>query len=325
LKIKQFNAQQLIDGIKSGSIVHLSKAITYVESEQKQYNTIASEVLDKILHLSGKSIRIGISGVPGVGKSTFIEAFGNYLIQQGKKVAVLAIDPSSQITKGSILGDKTRMSLLSKSANAYIRPSASGKTLGGIAAKTRESILLCEAAGFDIILVETVGVGQSETAVHELTDCFLLLMLSGAGDELQGVKRGIMEIADIIYINKADGDNELKAKQRAAEINSAMHFHLPHDNNWKVRVDVCSAIYGLNLSKVWEDILSFEKHNKNNTYWWHNRAQQDEIWMNKLIDEALLKLLYEKYFDYNTVSQLKDKVKQKEMSIFSALQTLQNL
>jgi LAO/AO transport system kinase len=325
LKVKQFSAESLINGIKKGDIVSLSKAITYIESENINYNNIASEVINNILPYTGNSIRIGLSGVPGVGKSTFIESFGNYLLLQGKKVAVLAIDPSSQINKGSILGDKTRMDSLSKSSNAFIRPSATGNTLGGIAAKTRENILLCEAAGFDVIIVETVGVGQSETAVHQLTDCFLLLMLSGAGDELQGVKRGIMEIADIIYITKADGDNEKKAKQKAAEINMAVHYHLPHENNWKVKVDICSAISGLHIENVWKDILEFKQQSEMNNYWENNRIKQDELWFDKLIDTTLLKIMYSKYIEIESIEKLKQSVKNKEISIFSALQHLRNI
>lgn len=325
MKVKQFSAESLINGIKKGDIVSLSKAITYIESENINYNNIASEVINNILPYTGNSIRIGLSGVPGVGKSTFIESFGNYLLLQGKKVAVLAIDPSSQINKGSILGDKTRMDSLSKSSNAFIRPSATGNTLGGIAAKTRENILLCEAAGFDVIIVETVGVGQSETAVHQLTDCFLLLMLSGAGDELQGVKRGIMEIADIIYITKADGDNEKKAKQKAAEINMAVQYHLPHENNWKVKVDICSAISGLHIENVWKDILEFKQQSEMNNYWENNRIKQDELWFDKLIDTTLLKIMYSKYIKIESIEKLKKSVKNKEISIFSALQHLRNI
>ena len=232
LRHKLPSSKDLIDGILLGNIAALSRAITLVESTNPIHLEKANEVIAACLPHANQSLRIGITGVPGVGKSTFIEAFGMHLTALGKKVAVLAVDPSSTISHGSILGDKTRMEELVKDQNAFIRPSASGETLGGVARKTRESIILCEAAGFDTIIIETVGVGQSETAVHSMVDFFLLLKISGAGDELQGIKRGIMEMADAIVINKADGDNIRKAKMAKTEFKRALHLFPAKQSGW---------------------------------------------------------------------------------------------
>ncbi|RLD85365.1 MAG: methylmalonyl Co-A mutase-associated GTPase MeaB, partial [Bacteroidetes bacterium] len=220
----RLKAEEYIDGILNGNRVILSRAITIIESNLESDKKLAKEIIQAVLPRSGNSIRIGITGVPGVGKSTFIEVFGKHLIVQGHKVAILSIDPSSQRSKGSILGDKTRMEELANLENAYIRPSASGDTLGGVANKTGETVLLCEAAGYDVVLIETVGVGQSETAVHGMTDFFLLLMLSGAGDELQGIKKGIMEMADMVVINKADGDNIRRSEMAKLQYQNALHI-----------------------------------------------------------------------------------------------------
>jgi LAO/AO transport system kinase len=230
-----------VNGILKGDITLLSKAVTLVESASTKHQQLAQEIITLCLPHSGKSIRVGITGVPGVGKSTFIEALGSYITKRGGKLAVLAIDPSSERTRGSILGDKTRMEELSVDKNAYIRPSPSAGSLGGVARKTRETIILCEAAGFDHIFIETVGVGQSETAVHSMTDFFLLLMLAGAGDELQGIKRGIMEMADIIAINKADGNNIEKAQMAKVQYNNAIHLFPKKDSEWDPKVLTCSA------------------------------------------------------------------------------------
>lgn len=241
LRRKKIDTQELISKILSQDKVALSRAITLVESTNSEHLEKANEIINACLPLANKSIRIGITGVPGVGKSTFIEAFGTYLTSLGKKVAVLAVDPSSSLSHGSILGDKTRMEDLVKDENAYIRPSASGDTLGGVARKTRETIILCEAAGFDTIIIETVGVGQSETAVHSMVDFFLLLKIAGAGDELQGIKRGIMEMADLIVINKADGDNIAKANLAKTEFNRALHLFPAKNSGWIPKVTTCSA------------------------------------------------------------------------------------
>lgn len=257
----------------------LGQAITLVESSLPEDEQIAAALLDKILPQTGMSIRIGITGVPGVGKSTFIETFGTYIIEQHKKLAVLTIDPSSQVTHGSILGDKTRMESLSKNPNAFIRPSASGSVLGGVAHRTREAMLLCEAAGFDVILVETVGIGQSETSVKNMVDFFLLLMLAGAGDELQGIKKGIMEMANAVVITKADGDNRAKATKAAADYQHALHLFQPPPHGWIPPVLTCSALENQGLPEVWRVINQYEARLKTTGWWLTNRKQQNKHWL----------------------------------------------
>ena len=260
--------------ILEGNRTILSRAITMIESENPTHIAMAQTIIERCLPHSGNSLRIGITGVPGVGKSTFIESFGGMLTAQGHKLAVLAIDPSSERTKGSILGDKTRMETLSVDPNAFIRPSPSGSALGGVARKTRESIILCEAAGFDVIIVETVGVGQSETVVKSMVDFFLLLMLAGAGDELQGIKRGIMEMADALVINKADGDNLPKAKGAASQYRAALKLFPKNDNGWDVPVEVCSALENFALDKVWQIIQDFVTLTKGNGSFERTRNDQ---------------------------------------------------
>ena len=256
-KKSELTVDYYVKGILEGNRTILSRAITMIESENPTHIAMAQTIIERCLPHSGNSLRIGITGVPGVGKSTFIESFGGMLTAEGHKLAVLAIDPSSERTKGSILGDKTRMETLSVDPNAFIRPSPSGSALGGVARKTRESIILCEAAGFDTIIVETVGVGQSETVVKSMVDFFLLLMLAGAGDELQGIKRGIMEMADALVINKADGDNLPKAKGAASQYRAALKLFPKNDNGWDVPVEVCSARECFALDKVWQIIQDF--------------------------------------------------------------------
>jgi LAO/AO transport system kinase len=271
---------EYIEGITNGDRVVLAKAITLVESQLSSDRELTEQVLDKILPLTGNSIRIGITGVPGVGKSTFIEYFGKYCVDHHQKqVAVLTVDPSSQITKGSILGDKTRMEELSKNPKAFIRPSSSGEALGGVTNRTRESILLCEAAGFDLIIVETVGVGQSETAVKKTVDFFLLLMLAGAGDELQGIKKGIVEMADTIAITKADGDNKLKATEAQSRYLHALHLLRADASGWKPTVVTCSALTGEGIDTIWFTIQQFCNELKKNQYFQKNRQQQQVDWM----------------------------------------------
>ena len=288
----RLSAQEYIDGILNGDRVVLSRGITIVESNLKSDKTLAKEIIQAILPYSGNSFRIGITGVPGVGKSTFIEAFGKHLINRGHKVAILSIDPSSQRSKGSILGDKTRMEELANMEDAYIRPSATGSTLGGVANKTGETMLLCEAAGYDIILIETVGVGQSETAVHGMTDFFLLLMLSGAGDELQGIKKGIMEMADMVVINKADGDNIKKSGVAKRQYQNALHiFPLP-DSGWSPVVTTASALKKIGIERVWDEITKYKKLVDENGYFTKNRNQQQIQWMYNNIDEELKQLFY---------------------------------
>lgn len=291
-------------GIRSGNRVILSRAITLVESQNEADRKQAEELLQVILPFSGNSFRLGITGVPGVGKSTFIEAFGTLLTEKGMKLAVLTIDPSSQRTKGSILGDKTRMEELSRNPNAFIRPSASGDTLGGVSGKTREVMLLCEAAGYDFIVVETVGVGQSETHVHGMVDFFLLLMLAGAGDELQGIKKGIMEMADSVVINKTDGDNLKAAKRAKAEYQNALHLFPANPSGWIPQVKTCSSIDKSGLEEVLEMLSKFQNQVKGNGYFDKNRADQQVHWFKENLNE-LLKLYFFKKPEVQQLYELK--------------------
>lgn len=291
-KQPRLSAEEYTEGILKSDRVILSRAITLVESNLVTDIALAQELLEAIIPFSSKSIRIGITGVPGVGKSTFIESFGEYITAQDKKLAVLTIDPSSQLNKGSILGDKTRMESLSRNPNAFIRPSASGTTLGGVSGKTREVMLLCEAAGYDVIFIETVGVGQSETLVHGMVDFFLLLMLAGAGDELQGIKKGIMEMADAVVINKADGEN-MKAAQRAkVEYQNALHLFPSSDSGWIPEVKTCSALQGEGLSAIWEMIEKYVHQSKTNGFFVHNRKEQNLHWMKENIHSLLEQEFY---------------------------------
>ncbi len=318
----QPSPQELINGILSGNIAALSRAITLVESTNEAHLAKANEIINACLPHANKSVRIGITGVPGVGKSTFIEAFGKYLTGLEKKVAVLAVDPSSTISHGSILGDKTRMEELVKDPNAYIRPSASGETLGGVARKTRETITLCEAAGFDTILIETVGVGQSETAVHSMVDFFLLLKISGAGDELQGIKRGIMEMADAIVINKADGDNIKKAKLAKVEFNRALHLFPAKKSGWTPTTATCSAITHEGIPEVWDTIVKFLKLTKANNYFFEKRKEQNQYWMLETINEQLKTNFYNHPEIQKLLDTTKKAVQNDEISPFAAAQLL---
>lgn len=277
-----------VSGIREGNRTLLSKAITLVESSLPNHQNLAQEIIEKCLLFSGNSIRIGITGVPGVGKSTFIEALGIYLTGMGKKLAVLAIDPSSEKTKGSILGDKTRMEKLSVDENAFIRPSPSAGSLGGVARKTKEIIILCEAAGFDTIFVETVGVGQSETAVHSMVDFFLLLMLAGAGDELQGIKRGIMEMADALVINKADSDNIHKAELAKRAYANALHLFPPSESGWIPRVETCSSISNNGIEDIWQTIIDYKEMAINSGFFENKRKQQELRIMFNTIENRFL-------------------------------------
>jgi LAO/AO transport system kinase len=286
---KRLSADEYLSGILAGNRVVLSQAITLIESTAPRDIEVANKIIEKCLPYSGNSIRIGITGVPGVGKSTFIEAFGKYLTSIGKKLAVLAVDPSSERSKGSILGDKTRMEELSIDGNAFIRPSPSGLTLGGVARKTRETIILCEAAGFDTVIIETVGVGQSETMVKSMVDFFLLLMLSGAGDELQGIKRGIMEMADALIITKADGDNIAKATAAKALYKSALQLFPKNENGWETPVGSCSVFVKESIENIWKIISEFEKITQENGSFFKHRAEQSVRsffeWMNDQLKE----------------------------------------
>lgn len=281
---RRLTAEQYIAGILSGDRVVLARAITVVESELPGDERLTRDILDGVLPYTGHSRRVGITGVPGAGKSTFIDALGMHLIgERGERVAVLTVDPSSPVSQGSILGDKTRMERLSQEERAFIRPSPSRGYLGGVARRTRETILLCEAAGFENILVETIGVGQSETAVRSMTDFFLLLMIAGAGDELQGVKRGIIEMIDLMAVNKADGDNKLRAEQTRTEYAGALHLFPPPPDGWVVPVVTCSAVTGEGVGKIWEAVLEHRAHLGKLGLLERRRREQDLTWMRELI------------------------------------------
>ncbi len=284
---RRLTVDEYVQGVLSGDRNVLAQAITLVESNAIAHMETAQEVLSQLLTHTGRSIRVGITGVPGVGKSTFIEALGLRLCERGHRVAVLAVDPSSTVTRGSILGDKTRMELLSRDLRAFIRPSPSSGTLGGVTRKSRETILVCEAAGFDVILVETVGVGQSETTVRSMVDCFLLLMLAGAGDELQGIKKGIMELADAILINKADGDNKLRARAAKAEYNRALHYLAPATKGWQTRAHTCSAASGEGIDEIWSEIEHFRDKTTESDVLEARRRRQTLEWVYSMIEEHL--------------------------------------
>lgn len=311
-----------IDGLKSRNIAILSRAITLVESTKSEHQELATLLIDKILPFTGTSIRMGITGVPGVGKSTFIESFGMYLISLGKRVAVLAVDPSSSLSKGSILGDKTRMEQLSVQKEAFIRPTASSGSLGGLAYKTREVTLLCEAAGFDHIIIETVGVGQSETAVSNITDFFLLLMLAGAGDELQGIKRGIMEMADGMVITKADGPNLAKAKLARTEYARALHFLPAQISGWRPEVLLASAYDNFGIKEVYDSIDKFLIFNKSKGLFEEKRKQQNLLAFQHLLNEKIRKLIFDKMDLKMKIRQLEEEISLGKISPYSAIQQL---
>lgn len=299
VKRKQFSIDEYVDGILKGDISVLSQAVTLIESSKYEHQQLAQQVIEKCLPYAGNSIRVGITGVPGAGKSSFIEAIGSYITKQNHKLAVLAIDPSSERTKGSILGDKTRMEDLSVNPHAFIRPSPSAGSLGGVARKTRETIVLCEAAGFDTIFIETVGVGQSETAVHSMVDFFLLIQLTGTGDELQGIKRGIMEMADGIVINKADGNNVERAKVARNLYQNALSLFPMPESGWSPRVQTCSSHEKNGIPEVWDMVQDYIDYTKENTYFQQKRNQQSKYWMYESINEQLKRHFYEN----NTIQQ----------------------
>ncbi len=319
------SVEELMRGILEGDVIDLSRAITLIESKNPGDLLNANNLIKDCLPFANKSIRIGITGVPGVGKSTFIESFGKYLTKKGKKIAVLAVDPSSALSKGSILGDKTRMEDLVKDKNAFIRPSPSGQSLGGVARKTRETIILCEAAGFDTIIIETVGVGQSETAVHSMVDFFLLLKIAGAGDELQGIKRGIIEMADAIAINKADGDNLKRAKLAKVEFNRALHFYPEKESGWQPKVVLCSALSNKGIDDIWNMIFEYTKLTKENKYFITKRSNQNKFWLLQTIEE---KLKNEFFNDASIKAELKTQlelVEHNEITPFAAADYLLKL
>jgi len=317
-KRKLYTVSEYVEGILKNDISILSQAVTLIESAKPDHQVIAQEVVDKCLPYSGNSIRIGITGVPGAGKSTSIDSFGIHILKEGYKLAVLAIDPSSEVSKGSILGDKTRMERLSVAENAFIRPSPSAGSLGGVARKTRETIILCEAAGFDRIFIETVGVGQSETAVHSMVDFFLLIQLAGTGDELQGIKRGIMEMADGIIINKADGSNIEKAQLAQSHFRNALHlFPLP-ESGWEPQVLTYSGYYELGIKEVWDMIGQYVDFVKKNGYFEHRRNEQSKYWMYETINERLKSDFYNNQAIKEELEACEQDVLNSKLSSFAA-------
>lgn len=321
-KKKALSAEALVQGILEGDRLLLSRAITLVESTKPSDQATAREVVERCLTHAGNAARIGITGVPGVGKSAFIEALGSSLTAQGHRLAVLAIDPSSERTGGSILGDKTRMETLSVDPNAFIRPSPSGGSLGGVARKTRETIYLCEAAGFDVVFVETVGVGQSETAVQAMVDFFLLLVLAGAGDELQGIKRGIVEMADGIAITKADGDNVKAAQLARGHYRHALHLYPPRPSGWKPHVHLCSALTGAGIENVWRDMEAFFAFTRANGSFEQHRQAQARYWMMETIRDALETGFFAHPDVRNALPEIEKAVQQGSISSYAAAQHL---
>ena len=314
-----------VEGVAKGDRMTLSRAITLIESNSPRHFAKAQRVLQRLLPRTGKALRIGITGVPGAGKSTMIEAFGNMLCDEGHKVAVLTVDPTSSVTKGSILGDKTRMGTLSRRPEAFIRPSPAGGTLGGVARKSRETMLMCEAAGYDVIIIETVGVGQSETTVRSMVDFFLLVVLTGAGDELQGIKKGIMELADAIVINKADGDNLVKAKVSRGQYERMIEYIRPATPGWPTHAYLCSALEKTGLKELWEVIGAFQKITQESGVWQKRRDGQLLDWMHSMIDEHLHNLFFEDAVVTGRMPEIREAVLQGVVSPTQAVAELINL
>ena len=322
---KIFSVGEYVSGILEGNVALLSQAVTLIESAKPEHQFLAQQIIERCLPHTGKSVRIGITGVPGSGKSTVIDTFGMYLIREGHKIAVLAIDPSSERSKGSILGDKTRMESLSREKNAFIRPSPAAGSLGGVARKTRETVILCEAAGYDTVIVETVGVGQSETAVHSMVDFFLLIQIAGAGDELQGIKRGVMEMADGIIINKADGDNMEKAELAAASYRNALQLFPPADSGWKPKVLTCSGYYALGIREVWNMIRDYIAFTKGNGYFDRKRIEQAKYRMYESMNCQLHDIFYHHPNIASQLPRMEQKVLNSEISSFMAAKQLIDL
>ena len=319
---KQYTPEEYLEGIRAGNLIMLSQAITMVESALPAHREMARMLVELCLPFAGNSLRIGITGVPGVGKSSFIESLGLSILEDNHRLAVLAIDPSSERSKGSILGDKTRMESLANHPRAFVRPSPSAGSLGGVARKTRETIFLCEAAGFDIIFIETVGVGQSETMVHSMVDFFLLLMLAGAGDELQGIKRGIMEMADMVVITKADGMNIKKADLARREYENALHlFPLP-PSAWPPGVLTCSAHENIGIGEIWIQIMEYFDHTRSNNYFNLRRTEQSRYWMQETIREQLHERFYHHPLIQEKITELEKELLHKQVSSFEAARRL---
>ena len=316
---REMSANDMVEGIVKGDITILSQAVTLIESVNPDHQAKAQEVINKCLPYSGNSVRVGISGVPGAGKSTSIDEFGMHVLREkGGKLAVLAIDPSSERTKGSILGDKTRMEKLAQHPDSFIRPSPSAGSLGGVARKTRETIILCEAAGFDKIFVETVGVGQSETACHSMVDFFLLIQVAGTGDELQGIKRGIMEIADGIVINKCDGDNVDRCQMAASNFRNALHFFPMPDSGWTPKVLCYSGFYGTGVKEIWDMIYQYIDFVKHNGYFDYRRNEQSKYWMYESINEHLRNSFYHNHIIEQLLPKTEQSVLRGEKTSFTA-------
>ncbi|HEX8426558.1 methylmalonyl Co-A mutase-associated GTPase MeaB [Hymenobacter sp.] len=323
---KRFSVSEYTDGVLSGNRVILSRAITLVESTLPTDQALAQQVLDAVLPHAGRSVRVGITGVPGVGKSTFIEALGLHLVDtQGHRLAVLAVDPSSQRSGGSILGDKTRMNLLAAHPQAFIRPSPAGRSLGGVTRATREAMALCEAAGHDVVFVETVGVGQSETAVHGMVDFFLLLMLAGAGDELQGIKKGIMEMADAITITKADGDNETASRRARREYQNALHLFPLAPSAWAPVVTTSSALTGMGVPEVWALVEQYVQQTQASGYFQRRRQEQNLHWLHETIRETLETRFFARPEIQQQLPTVQQRVLQGQQSAFSAAAELLGL
>ncbi|MEM1319936.1 MAG: methylmalonyl Co-A mutase-associated GTPase MeaB [Bacteroidota bacterium] len=321
-KSRGLSAADYVKGILEGDRILLSQAITLVESTRSEHQQLAQTIIEQCLPHRKPSVRIGITGSPGVGKSTFIEALGQLLINRGHQLAVLAIDPSSQVSKGSILGDKTRMTSLSTAQQAFIRPSPAGRSLGGVAQKTRATILLCEAAGFDTLLIETVGVGQSETIVHSMVDLFLLLLLPGAGDELQGIKRGIVEMADIVAINKADGDRLSLAKRTKREYRNALHLFPPKESQWTPQVVLCSALENKGITNIWDLVDQYVEKGRGSGYFQERRRRQAHYWLYEEINEGLKTLFFEQESIKNRLPEIEKAVLEGQLSATQAAQML---
>ena len=322
---RQLSVADYVQGVLDGDRTILGRTITLIESNALAHQETAQDVLRQLLPHTGNSVRVGITGVPGVGKSTFIEAFGMHLLGDGHKVAVLAVDPTSSLTRGSILGDKTRMEQLSRETDAFIRPSPTGGVLGGVARKTRETMLVVEAAGFDVVLLETVGVGQSETMVRSMVDFFLLLQLAGAGDELQGIKKGIMELADAILINKADGDNINRARSARADYNMALHYLAPATEGWQSKAYICSAATGMGIADIWEVIGEFRQQTTASGVFERRRQTQAVDWMNAMIEEHLISRFYNNPKILKHQPQVKAQVASGQLPVTAAAQVLLDL
>lgn len=317
--------EDLFQKLREGNIVALSKAITIIESKLLKHQLLTEKLIKKSLPYIGNSIRIGISGIPGAGKSTFIESFGNILLEDNHKIAILAIDPSSSKTKGSILGDKTRMETLVQNPNVFIRPTATGEHLGGIAGKTREAIFLCEAAGFDVIIIETVGVGQSETLVHSMVDFFLFIQIAGAGDELQGIKKGIIEMSDAIIINKADGANAEKSILTKQILENTLHITTNRNDNWDTKVMTCSALEKINIDNIWKMIQDFILIKKNNGTFENNRNLQQNAWLYDILNQNIKMHFFENPKIKEALSIQMKKYKTKKTTPYEVASYLWNL